>query len=137
MSSRVRRILPPVAILLLIGSLLLPGAASVAAHGGHGGNSGFKTAQPSMLTPVMGGATVSPIITVGDTLDSGYRYEAIPDGIAVRTRGNGRVDLYINHETSKVPFPYNTAAPAAANGENDFDNAQVSRLVLSQHSAGS
>ena len=136
MSSRVRRILPPVATLLLIGSLLLPGAASVAAHGGQGGHSGFTTAQPSMLTPVMGGATVSPIITVGDTLSSGFRYEAIPDGIAVRTRGDGRVDLYINHETSKVPFPYNTAAPTAANGENDFDNAQVSRLVLNKHSAG-
>ncbi len=29
------------------------------------------------------------------------------------------MDLYINHETSKVPFPYVTAAPTAANGEND------------------
>ena len=35
-----------------------------------------------------------------------------------------------------MPFPYNTAAPTAANGENDFDNAQVSRLILNQHSAG-
>jgi hypothetical protein len=42
----------------------------------------------------------------------------------------------INHETSKVPFPYNTASPTAANGENDFDNAQVSQLILNQHSAG-
>ena len=42
----------------------------------------------------------------------------------------------MNHETSKVPFPYNTTAPTAANGENDFDNAQVSRLILNQHSAG-
>ncbi len=50
--------------------------------------------------------------------------------------GQGRVDLFINHETSKVPFPYNTAAPTAANGENDFDNAQVSQLILNQRSAG-
>ena len=43
----------------------------------------------------------------------------------------------MNHETSKVPFPYNTAdARRAANGENDFDNAQVSELILNQHSAG-
>jgi hypothetical protein len=35
-----------------------------------------------------------------------------------------------------VPFPYNTANPTATNGENDFDNAQVSRLILNQHSAG-
>ena len=54
----------------------------------------------------------------------------------MRTRGQGRVDLFVNHETSKVPFPYVTAAPTAANGENDFDNAQVSRLILNQHSAG-
>ena len=42
----------------------------------------------------------------------------------------------MNHETSRVPFPYNTAAPTAANGENDFDNAQVSRLIVNQQSGG-
>ena len=67
---------------------------------------------------------ITPLLTVGDVLPSGYRFEAIPDGISVLTRGQGRVDLFVNHETSKVPFPYNAAAPAAANGENDFDNAR-------------
>jgi hypothetical protein len=99
-------------------------------------NAGFKTGQPSMLTPVMGGVEVEPLLTVGDRLQSGFRFESIPDGISLRTRGQGRVDLYVNHETSKVPFPYNTATPTAANGENDFDNAQVSHLILNQHSAG-
>jgi hypothetical protein len=89
-----------------------------------------------MLTPVLPGTTVTPLMTVGDRLRSGYRFEAIPDGISVRTRGHGRVDLFVNHETSKVPFPYNPAAPTAANGENDFDNAQVSRLALNRWSAG-
>jgi hypothetical protein len=98
--------------------------------------SGFKTAQPPMLTPVKPGVAISPLLTVGDVLRSGYRFESIPDGISVRTRGRGRVDLFVNHETSKVPFPYNTAAPTAANGENDFDNAQVSRLILNRRSAG-
>jgi hypothetical protein len=42
----------------------------------------------------------------------------------------------VNHETGKVPFPYNAANPTAADGENEFDNAQVSRLTLNQHSAG-
>jgi hypothetical protein len=97
---------------------------------------GFKTTKPSMLTPVMAGVTVTPLLTVGDVLASGYRFEAIPDGISLRTRGNGRVDVFVNHETSKVPFPYNAAGPTAANGENDFDNAQVSRLILKQRSAG-
>jgi len=99
-------------------------------------NSGFKSAKPSMLTPVKPGVTATPLLTVGDVLPSGYRFEAIPDGISVRTKGRGRADLYVNHETSKVPFPYNSANPTAANGENDFDNAQVSRLILNQHSAG-
>jgi hypothetical protein len=105
-----------------------------------GDNSGFKTIQPSMLTAgmtgMMPGVQVTPLLTVGDVLPSGFRFEAIPDGISLRTRGQGRVDLFINHETSKVPFPYVTAAPTAANGENDFDNSQVSQLILNQHSAG-
>lgn len=121
------------AAVALAGTLLLPGAAALSA----GGNpAGFLTAEGAMLTPVMAGVELSPILTVGDVLGSGYRYEAIPDGIAVRTRGNGRVDLYVNHETGKVPFPYNTANPTAANGENDFDNSQVSRLILNRQSGG-
>jgi len=99
-------------------------------------NSGFTTAQPSMLTAVKTGVNITPLLTVGDVLPSGYRFEAVPDGISVQTRGQGRVDLFVNHETSKVPFPYVTATPTTANGENDFDNAQVSHLILNQHSAG-
>ncbi|HZB76110.1 MAG TPA: hypothetical protein VE526_07795 [Solirubrobacteraceae bacterium] len=111
--------------------------SSAPAAAGPGANrSGFRTAQPSMLTPVMPGVSATPLMTVGDTLSSGYRFESIPDGIAVRTRGRGRADLFVNHETGKVPFPYNSANPTAANGENDFENAQVSRLALNQHSAG-
>jgi hypothetical protein len=109
--------------------------------GDHDG--GFKTGQPAMLTPVMGGVQITPLLTVGDVLSSGYRFEAIPDGISVRTQRHGwgrghrrMVELFVNHETSKVPFPYNTLTPTAANGENDFDNAQVSRLTLDQRSAG-
>jgi hypothetical protein len=99
-------------------------------------NAGFTTTQSAMLAPVRTGVEITPLLTVGDTLSSGYRFEAIPDGISVRPRGEGTVDLYVNHETSKVPFPYIAAAPTAANGENDFDNAQVSKLTLSQKSAG-
>jgi hypothetical protein len=112
-------------------------AASVTAVALASGNkSGFKTGQPSMLSVVKPGVEITPLLTVGDVLPSGYRFEAIPDGISVLTRGRGRVDLFVNHETSKVPFPYNAAAPTAANGENDFDNAQVSRLILNRRSAG-
>jgi hypothetical protein len=110
-------------------------SGTAAALAGDNG-SGFRTGQPSMLSAVKPGVEITPLLTVGDVLPSGFRFESIPDGISVRTRGQGRVDLFVNHETSKVPFPYNATAPTAANGENDFDNAQVSRLILNQQSAG-
>jgi hypothetical protein len=101
------------------------------------GNGGFKTAQPSMLTAIKSGVTVTPLLTVGDVFgDSGFRFEAIPDGISVLVRGQGRVDLYVNHETSKVPFPFNAANPMDSNGQSDFDNSQVSHLILNRNSAG-
>jgi hypothetical protein len=119
---------------LLVGALAISAMATSAAFAEN--KSGFKTSQQSMLTPVMSSVEVTPVLTVGDVLNSGFRFESIPDGISVRARGRGRVDLFVNHETAKVPFPYVTANPTAANSENDFDNAQVSRLILNQHSAG-
>ena len=80
--------------------------------------------------------TFTPIATVGDILPGKLRFESIPDGISLRTRGHGRVDVYVNHETSTVPFPYTPAAPTEANSQNDFNNAEVSMLALNQHSAG-
>jgi hypothetical protein len=99
------------------------------------GQPGFFTSQPAMLTSSVG--TVMPLISVGDTMPDGYRYEAIPDGIAFTRNGMGTVDVFVAHETSLVPFPYtiNTATNTAA-GLSDFDNAQVSRLKLHQNSAG-
>ena len=95
-------------VLLIVSMLILPVGVLAAPTGDN--NSGFQTSQPAMLTAVMGGVQVTPLLTVGDVLPSGFRFEALPDGISLRTRGQGRVDLFINHETSKVPFPYNTAS---------------------------
>src|SRR5512145_1143504 len=122
---------------VLVAVVVVCTAMATAAFAQRGNPSGFKTGQPGMLaTADIPGVEITPLLTVGDVLPSGFRFEAIPDGISVRSRGQGRVDLYVNHETSKVPFPYNQAAPTAANGENDFDNAQVSHLILNQHSRG-
>lgn len=120
---------------LLAGFVAVSALAATTAFAGDN-DSGFQTSQDPMLTAVMPGVGITSILTVGDVLPSGYRFEAIPDGISVRTRGQGRADLFVNHETSKVPFPFNRANATAANGENDFDNAQVSRLILNQHSVG-
>ncbi|HET7678001.1 MAG TPA: hypothetical protein VFK38_09130 [Candidatus Limnocylindrales bacterium] len=126
-------------VICLVLAALLAGPA-VATHEPSGA-AGFKTGQDEMLVPRLAGATAEALITVGEKV-GGYRFEAIPDGIALRTRGHGRVDVYVNHETSTVPFPYTRpnattgARPTAANSQNDFDNSQVSRLVLNRHSAG-
>src|SRR5215210_7255725 len=85
---------------------------------------GFITQSAPMLTPLLAGLEVKPIITVGDRLANGYRFEAIPDGIAVDPSGRTNVDIYVNHETSTVPFP------VPPNGLADFDNAQLSHLTL-------
>ena len=120
---------------LLAGFVAVSALAATTAFAGDN-DSGFQTSQDPMLTAVMPGVGITSILTVGDVLPNGYRFEAIPDGISVRTRGQGRADLFVNHETSKVPFPFTRANATAANGENDFDNAQVSQLILNQHSVG-
>jgi uncharacterized protein DUF839 len=114
----------------LLGVVLTAGIA-----GAGDNDSGFRTSQESMLVPLVPGSTATPIITVGETV-KGHRFESIPDGISLDPNGNGTVDVYVNHETSTVPFPYTPSAPTEANSQNDFDNAQVSLLRLNQQSAG-
>ena len=140
--------------LLVAGGLAALTLAAVSAAFAGDNTSGFTTSQPAMLAAPTSllpnqapqpnaaqGVTVRPIITVGDTLPGGYRFESIPDGVALRARGQGRLDLFVNHETSLVPFPYNITAPtpnpeSRENNQNDFDNSQVSVLALNQHSGG-
>jgi hypothetical protein len=90
---------------------------------------GFKTAQAPMLAPAAPGVTVEPIITVGETLASGYMFESIPDGISLRPGGQV-MEAWVNHETSTVPFPL---TPVAL---NDFTNSMLSKLVLNRKTTG-
>ena len=98
---------------------------------------GFKTPVPKMLLGVAPGVTTEAIISVGDMI-GGYRFESIPDGIALRRHDNNRVQAFVNHETSLVPFPFPTppAATTEANSQNDFENAQVSLLTLNRETQG-
>jgi len=102
-------------------------------------DSGFRTSRGAMITVLNPAKPTVPIITTGETMPGGYRFESIPDGIALRARGQGRLDVFVNHETSTVPFPFNApfgGSPATEANQNDFDNSQVSHLILNQHSAG-
>jgi hypothetical protein len=89
---------------------------------------GFRTSIAPMLIGMAPGSSVEPLISTGDTIGS-YMFESIPDGVAVRKDGN-RAELFVNHETSRVPFPYNPNTPTESNSQNDFVNAQLSRLVI-------
>ncbi len=109
---------------------------------------GYNTSQVPMLTlgpaaPL--GSSIDALISVGETLPGGYRFEAIPDGVAFRNRGQGRTDVYVNHETSTVPFPFSSPwpqnspppppiVPVPEANQNDFDNSQLSHLIFSRQS---
>jgi hypothetical protein len=112
-----------IASLALVAAALLTLAAIPA---GAGDGPGFRTSQPAMLDGV-GGTSVTPIISVGDTV-RGYMFEAIPDGISIsKVNGNGTADILVNHELSLVPFPATRQDPS---------NSLVSEIRLHQRSAG-
>jgi Bacterial protein of unknown function (DUF839) len=106
----------------------LAGSAMAAPGGNLKG--GFKTTVPAMLmegADAPDGVVIDPIISVGDRLGSGFIFDSIPDGISFTRSGSGRADLYVNHETSLVPFPGTLT---------DFTNSHVDRLVMNQQSGG-
>lgn len=121
---------------LVLAACALLGAT--ATTGAMGDEPGQTTSTPAMLTTSVPGASVKPIISVGDTLPNGYRFEAIPDGLSLLPNGRGTVDVFVNHETSLVPFPFtgNVATCTPTTCFSDFDNSQVSRIRLHQSSAG-
>jgi len=123
---------------ILLGCAVLFALAALAPAVSAKPKTGFTTSKPAMLAPGdIPGVAITPLMTVGDTLSSGYRFEAIPDGISLDNRGHHRVNLFVNHETGKVPFPWSTTGGnTEANAENDFDNSQVSRLTLNRQTAG-
>jgi len=79
---------------------------------------GYNTASPSYVasTGNVAGVTFTPLINSGETA-YGDLFEGIPDGIGV-VPGTGYVDLFVNHEQSKVPFM--TFA--------DFNDSSVTRV---------
>jgi hypothetical protein len=118
------------AVLAVAAALTLAASMPLAA-GAAAPQNGFKTKHPAMLVagpqaPL--GTEIKPLITVGDTIGS-YRFEAIPDGIALFQSGKNQATVLVNHETSTVPFPY-SSSPTTTNSLNDFANSELSELVI-------
>jgi Bacterial protein of unknown function (DUF839) len=121
-----------IAVTIAAGVVAAATVASVASGGSTAAP--YNTAQAPMVSLLAAAPTSSSadaIISVGDTL-GGYTFESIPDGVAVYPRGNGRADVFVNHETSTVPFPYNSPWAGGEGNQNDFANAEVSQLNFNQ-----
>ena len=119
------------------GAVAAAAVASVASGGSAAAP--VNTAQAAMVSfttnPASGApanSTADAIISVGDTI-GGYTFESIPDGVAVYPRGNGRADVFVNHETSTVPFPFNSPWAGGEGNQNDFTNSELSQLNFNQH----
>ncbi len=104
---------------LLVALALAAVAAAGVAHGGS--TAATATSTPALISPVAPGVQVKALLSVGDKIGADYVFESIPDGISW-LKGNGsNIDLYVNHETSLVPFPA---------GISDYSNAMVSKLTM-------
>jgi hypothetical protein len=81
----------------------------------------FLTLDPS----VPANSCARPVINVGDRVGS-FTFEGIPDGIGAMPGSGGNVEVFVNHEQSRVPFAPVVGGPLFA----DFDWASVSHLTL-------
>lgn len=105
--------------------------APVLGHGGKAPLPSYATASVSYVasTGAIAGIKFAPLINSGETA-FGTLFEGIPDGIGVAPAGGGGhwgwdswgqtryVDLYVNHEQSRVPF----------GGFADYFDSSVSRV---------
>ncbi len=105
------------AVLLPVAGLIALAAAPAASA-----DEPFFTATPLMITltdPATSGAV--PIISSGDEVGD-FFFEGIPDGIGAMPGTDGNVEVFVNHEQSRVPFA----------GFADFDWSSVSHLTLDE-----
>jgi hypothetical protein len=113
-----RRIIAVAWSLLLVLALAVP--ASADPHRKHG--RGFQTDKDPYLMlsdEVPRGSSLTPIISVGERVGD-FTFEGIPDGIGLAPAANGKVQVFVTHEQSRVPFL----------GTADFEDSSVSKLVL-------
>lgn len=99
MKQRLRKAAP---LLALTAAAVIAVIAASVASGGADGTAATST--PALLAASAPGVEIRPLISVGDKVGE-YAFESIPDGIAVEKLAGNRANLYVNHETSLVPFP--------------------------------
>jgi hypothetical protein len=87
---------------------------------------GFTTSATPQAYALTPNGTVTPIITVGDRLPSGYVFAPIPDGLGAYQDGQDLI-VYANHELTAGGVRDET-------GGSQFRNARVSRLVIDRTS---
>ena len=109
-------------------AVLLPAAAFVALASAPAASAQdpFFTDEPLMITladPSTSQATA--IISSGDRL-GGFLFEGVPDGIGAMPGADGTVEVFVNHEQTRVPF----------DGLADFKWASVSQLTLDGSTGG-
>jgi len=118
MKQRLRKAAPLRALTVAAVIAVIAVIAASVASGGADGTAATST--PALLAASAPGVEIRPLISVGDKVGE-YAFESIPDGIAVEKLAGNRANLYVNHETSLVPFPV---------GFSDFTNAILSKLVV-------
>jgi hypothetical protein len=99
-------------------ALVIAAAMVIALPLSAAGVTGYNTASAPYVssTGAIAGVTFTPLVNSGETVYD-VLFEGIPDGIGV-VPGDGYVDLYVNHEQSRVPFQ----------GFADFNDSSVTRV---------
>jgi uncharacterized protein DUF839 len=100
------------------GALVLAGSAVPA------NDTGFKTAKPPYLVPMVPGAVTDPIISTGDIVGD-YQMSGIPDGLGAFKTGGDTLQVFMNHELG-ISFP----------GVPPGVDTRISNLTLNRNTHG-
>jgi hypothetical protein len=93
-------------------------AGSGSAGAATSGSTGFVTSERPYLLPLENGVKIKPLLTAGDVIGGnqhGYQMSGTPDGLGAYSRGDGTVEVFMNHEL---------------NPRFDYAGARVSHLTL-------
>ncbi len=99
---------------LALGALVVTAAPGLAAPGPV-----KRTPMLSLASGAPAKSSIRPLINSGDTIGD-FTFEGLPDGIGFAPGTKHTIDVFVNHEQSRVPFL----------GLADFVDSSVSRLTI-------